>query len=961
MLATLIPKAFPELNDFQREAVSHTDGALRIIAGPGSGKTKVLIVRTLNILLCRLADPSEILLCTFTEKAAFELRDRLSLAAKKMGYDGDLSQLSVGTIHGICNDFLMRYRPQTSPRLGHNYEVLDELTQLLFIFDHFDELVEPDRTGNYVGRWKTRWGAIEGIRDYINKMTEECISPEELSKSSDHFLKAIGQIYEKYVELLFKTNRIDFGHQQKLFLQLLEDPKVGPLIQRRVRYIMVDEYQDTNYVQEQLLLKLSELGGNICVVGDEDQAMYRFRGATVRNILEFPQHFKSCRTIPLTLNYRSHKSIVESYDRFMSACDWSNPRGALPFRYPKKIVPNPKKTFPRYPAVFAIWGENRRDEAKRFADLVVFLKENNIIEDESQVALLLHSVRRDHDERYNHSGPFIDALEDRGIDSFCPRAKAYFDNEEIRLVVGCFAVLLGYYGDARGQIAGKSLEKLNAYVDKCITDLGRKCAKPESAPLAKILQIFTVEIESLEAGQTLNKRLSDYFYKCITREPLNSFVRDEGQARNLAAFSQLLSVFQSYYHYHVITARNLVALRLHFFNSFLRLLLDGGINEYEDPDAPFPKGHVQVLTIHQSKGLEFPVVVVGSLASGRRSGRWGKGVDEDLSLYFHREPFEPKKRISEFDQMRLHYVAFSRAENILVLTTTEQPNSYFDPIWQNLPQWPHLRNDQLALQSSPLRTQAALKKTYSFTNDLNVYETCPRQYEFYRLYGFTPARSAQFLFGSLVHQTIEDIHQEILDERGRTIDESRIKEFFDFNYQHLLNRGMRALAQSQRTAAFAQVINYFRQNREEMKKIIDTEVDVSVEKNDYILTGKIDLLMGDDHKLELLDFKSQPRPQADDRRLDNYYKQLCTYAHILEQRYDKSPERLLLYWTGEAKKDDALMIFPYKPELVREAGDHFDKVVSQIAAKDFEVKKLPEDKVCADCDFTDHCHQCETT
>src|SRR5205085_4677730 len=131
---------------------------------------------------------------------------------------------------------------------------------------------------------------------------------------------------------------------------------------------------------------------------------------------------------------------------------------------------------------------------------------------------------------------------------------------------------------------------------------------------------------------------------------------------------ELLNVFQRYYHYTVVTGRNLKFLRLHLFNSFLRFLHEGGINEYEDPDQPFPKGHVQVMTIHQAKGLEFPVVVVGSLSTQLSSP---KDVDRTLGGFYHRPSFEPAGRITHFDRMRLHYVAFSRPEKILVLTSTE--------------------------------------------------------------------------------------------------------------------------------------------------------------------------------------------------------------------------------------------------------------------------------------------------
>jgi DNA helicase II / ATP-dependent DNA helicase PcrA len=226
--ADAILREFPELNDSQREAVSHTEGPLLVIAGPGSGKTLVLVVRALNILLQGLAQPSEVLLCTFTEKAAFEMRDRLSLAAKKLGYPGDLSELLIGTIHGICNEFLLRSRHKTP--LGNGYDVLDELTQLLFIFDHFDEIIGTEEKGKYLGRWTTRWTAIQGARDYFNKITEELIEPAILSKSTDPFVRVIGTAYQAYVAQLFEGNCVDFAHQQRLFLDLLKDPGVGPTI-----------------------------------------------------------------------------------------------------------------------------------------------------------------------------------------------------------------------------------------------------------------------------------------------------------------------------------------------------------------------------------------------------------------------------------------------------------------------------------------------------------------------------------------------------------------------------------------------------------------------------------------------------------------------------------------------------------------------------------------------------------
>nr|MBC8264575.1 UvrD-helicase domain-containing protein [Anaerolineales bacterium] len=278
-----IEKHYSFLNENQKKAVAHTDGPLLIIAGPGSGKTLVLVVRTLNILLQGKAEPKEIVLCTFTEKAAFELRDRVAQAARTLGYTGDLSQLQVGTIHSICNDHLSRFRHHTE--LGAGYEVLDELTQPLFLFENFEQIVaEPEPGGKYLGKWSTRWTTIRGLTEFFNKITEELVDAEALIASGDLFLQQLGTAYQRYEEALRERDRLDFAHQQKAFYDLLHNPEIGGQVQGEVRYVMVDEYQDTNYIQEQLLLKLAQPQSNLCVVGDDDQSLYRFRGATVRNI-----------------------------------------------------------------------------------------------------------------------------------------------------------------------------------------------------------------------------------------------------------------------------------------------------------------------------------------------------------------------------------------------------------------------------------------------------------------------------------------------------------------------------------------------------------------------------------------------------------------------------------------------------------------------------------------------------
>jgi DNA helicase-2/ATP-dependent DNA helicase PcrA len=940
-IAAPILEHYPQINDAQRRIIGHLDGPLLVIAGPGSGKTYSIVLRTLNLLLLGRAEPKEVVLCTFTEKAALEMRHRVALAARKMALETDLSELTVSTIHGFCNQLLTRHRHRTP--LGHNYETLDELTQLLFLFEHFDEIIGPSEDERFLTRWRTRWTAIEGARGYFNKITEEMVDPQRLRTSDDAFLSAIGAAYQNYGRCLLEANRVDFAHLQRFAYEMLDNPAIASAVSPGLRYLIVDEYQDTNYIQEELLLKLTGAGNNLCVVGDEDQSLYRFRGATVRNILEFHHRLPGCTTINLTTNYRSHRAIVERYDRWMASAEWSNASGDS-FRHDKEILANSATEHPDYPAVISIWGSNSRDEAERFADLVEFLRTRGVIEDYSQVALLLHSVRD------THSGRYLNELQARGIPAFCPRARAFFEIPEIRRLVGCYAVLFGWHGEARGQVYG-SVRRLANYVDEALVNLGRNF--DSSGPLARGLQEWTAEIDGLQDGETLDLRPVDYFYRLLALTPFKESVRNENTARNLAIFSQLLDAFQNYYHYPVITHRNRRFLRLHFFSSFLRLLYSGGINEYEDPDQPFPKGHVQVMTIHQAKGLEFPVVVVGSLAIQTRSA---KQVDRDLGPFYHRPPFEPEDRITLFDRMRLHYVAFSRPERLLVLTSNEQPRDHFAPMWQGLPQWPYVQQELLGAQRFSANERLPVKKTYSFTGDLKIYETCPRQYQFFREYDFTPSRSAVIFFGLLVHQSIEEIHRFALDGKLDTLDQTAIRSLFDRTFHFLRLTQARPIGERAKTAAFRQVMNYFRQNQDQMDRIIETEVDVSLEKDDYILTGKVDLLLGGDGKLELLDFKTSPRPKDTPDLIAAYERQLCTYAHIVEQRHGRRVDRLLLYWTSEERREDALMVLPHRPDRVQEAGQHFDETVRAIRAGAFNVATPPEAGICAECDLRMLCH-----
>lgn len=933
------------LNGAQRAIIKHDDGPLLVIAGPGSGKTLSIILRAMNILLLGKAEPSQIVLCTFTEKAANEMQTRMMALANEVGYEGDLSGLRIGTIHGICNQLILEHRHHTP--LGNDYRLLDQFEQWLFIFHHLGVIGARGGLPIFQEKWGTHWNIAKRLQEYFDKMMEELIDTRRLRADGRPFQCHLANAYDAYGKLLMRENCVSFAAQLRLAHTLLYNDNASQEIVDGIRYVFVDEYQDTNYIQEQIICQLSSATNNLCVVGDEDQALYRFRGATVRNILEFDTHHTPCTTMDLTTNYRSNEQIVRKYDLWMKSHNWAGTANAR-FRYGKTIEPDNSKQHPHYPAVFSIHGKDIYDEAEQFADCIVFLKEQGIVTSYDQIALLLRSVKP------QHSNSYIEALDMRTIPHFCPRARSFFDRDEVRLLVACFAVLLGYGGENQGD--GIENEYFAEYVRKeCLTKLHAEY--DETHPLQLVLAELQAEIANFKVGEEEQEdsfSLLNCFYRLLAVEPFADLVRGEHKMRNMVIFSDYLKKFQNFYHHTRMNCDTLKQMQTDFFSLFLCLLKDVGVNEYEDIERPLEPDHVQIMTIHQAKGLEFPVVIVGSLSEGHSGAQV---IDRDLGKFYFRKEFEPESRIPGFDMMRLYYVAFSRAEQLLVLTGNSHRTAHklFHPLLQDLPQWPEVRDELIAIAPCKSKEPAACKPRYSFTADVQVYETCPRQYEYFRTYNFAPARQREVFLGLLVHQTIEEIHHIAIDGQFLLLDEEMIQQKLDRVYDCLSKNYPYPVPSNTKETALSQVLNYVSQNRREIQQVKKTEVDISLTKDDHIFTGRIDLLMEKDGAYEIMDFKVGPRPKPDADQLINYERQLYTYASAFEQCYHRRPAKLWLYWTEMPRREDALMEIPYHADVAERVNRSFDAVARSINEKDFHIATLPERHTCEHCDLQHLC------
>ncbi|MEH6841904.1 UvrD-helicase domain-containing protein, partial [Priestia megaterium] len=710
--------------------------------------------------------------------------------------------------------------------------------------------------------------------------------------------------------------------QLETYKLLQNHEKVRNNLNEKLHYLMVDEFQDTNTIQEKLIFLLAGKQQNICVVGDDDQGLYRFRGATIRNILEFEKNFPKgvCQQVELSTNYRSNPEIIQFYNQWMEQNNWS--KNSTTYRFDKKIIAHESNRVDQK-TVVKVSGEDGLGNWE--SEVYLFLqamKTKGKISDWNQIAFLFRSVKNSKVLRLSQY------LEERGIPVYSPRSNLFFERKEIRLAMGAILFLFPMYGNLRKWKEDASLAEWDFY-DACLLEFGKELRKPENYNLLNWCK------EKARTHMKLSKNLdyafSGLFYQLIQFELFSSLlsdniftIKDSRGVRNLSQFSKLLTKFEYLHHISVFTPKNIGESVVRFFNQYIRFLLQGGIDEYEDNSEYAPSGCVSFLTIHQSKGLEFPVVIVGSLESTPR--KQYTEIDELLQNNFYQKPpFEPMDLTKVYDFYRLYYTAYSRTQNLLVLSCQENvasgpgtrniPSKYFTESYRHLINWrdaPTIYDIELAQVKD-----VNIKGEYSFTSHINLFETCSLQYKFYKELGFAPVRQGATIFGTLVHQTIEDIHKAALKNEEHLITSANIEDWFNTNYQHLSKRERVYLAPKTQEAALSQVKSYVEKQNNDWSYIQEAEVDVSLVKDKYILKGTIDLVKGDGDTVEIIDFKSEKKPDLvkEQDTLYRYKRQLEVYAHLVEERTNYKVSKMHLYYTGE-KESNPYITFEKDKSLI---------------------------------------------
>jgi DNA helicase-2/ATP-dependent DNA helicase PcrA len=833
--------------DSQREALETTGQNLQIIACAGSGKTEVVSARIVGILeqtMPKGIRPRNIVAFTFTDKAAAELKSRISLLCRnRLGEVNGLAEMYVGTIHGFCLDLLQTYMYRFL-----KYTVLNEVQTRLLV----DRLSAQSGMKD-LGLQRYKESSL--FLDVLEVVREAKVNQSKLR--GHPVLLAL----EKYEDLLDKRAYLDYTKiMTEAVAALLEDEDLKAKIRERVKYLVVDEYQDVNPLQEALVRLLSGLGANICVVGDDDQAIYEWRGTDVANILTFEKRYPNVKVARLEENFRSSKGLVQAATRVIEKND--------PNRLQKEMRSSYGQPFDRSD-ILCLSFKNPEEEAtwipSKIRSLIGTPFRDKPDEQErglswSDFAILLRSVR-------NNGEPILKALQSADIPYVVLGMNDLFEAREVQAARALFLFMADQIPESDLRKAwidaelGVSKEKLKLGIDYLRSQ--KKWDDNKRFALYNLQRLFLDFLELVEMRED--------------HVPQN---RGEVVYYNLGKFSQVISDFEQI-NFHSDPKRK--------YESFAGFLTYQAPNYYpegwEDASFAVPDA-VQVMTVHQAKGMEWPVVFVPALLSNRFPSKkqGGKSV-------WHIIPREAVEGAERYDgsvesERRLFYVAITRSKKFLFCSWAPIPGnalySRSSTFFDELTRVPVVLTrdpgrDGQTRTKLPQKPRANIADMLLSFSELKYFFMCPYQFKLRFMYGFNPPIHEALGFGRSLHNVLAEIHQRALDRKP--VSREQIPLLLD-THLHLPFAYPKLRDQLRKSAEKA-IERYLDENGKGLDKVQHVEQVVEVQVSDnVVVSGRIDLIKKlDTGEVSIVDFKSTERAQSEDVTRE----QLHVYAVGYEQ------------------------------------------------------------------------------
>lgn len=986
------------LNSAQEQAVRQTEGPLLIVAGAGTGKTRVITERILHLLLEKKVPASQILALTFTEKAAQEMVERVD-AGMPLSYE----EVAIKTFHGFCETLLRERGIEIG--IDPGYRLLDSTAQWLFMkkhlfsfdLDYYRPLGNPSKFFftllNHFSRLKDEDIAPEAYIKHAENMLG--VVADEAGKEEAVKMLEIAKAYGTYQDLMAANSCLDFGDLQYYALRLLEKrPSVLQEYRQRFQYILVDEFQDTNFSQNKLVTLLAEQHRNLTVVGDDDQAIYKWRGASLSNILNFEKHFPEAKKVVLTENYRSTQEILDvSYAVIQN----NNPyRLEAQAGIEKKLMaPSPDGTGQKHGAPPEIWHfSSHLEEAQKIVETIrEFTGAGTYNYKDFAVLVRANQI----------ATAYVDALKNAGIPFVVRNTEGLLKFEEIKDLLALLRFLRNPYDDvAFFRLASLAVFGLPM---RSILDLAASAKKAGYEPMFKYLRTYLKKDDDqgslpgiseqtipFEPVYNLLNHLLDFsrdhgvsrvfgefldrsgYYKSLTEEDT---LENTEKIQHIARFLEVASGFE--------TENN--EQSIHAFMEYLELLEEaqGTVEALpsEESDA------VSVLSCHASKGLEFEVVFMPSLVQNRFPSTNRKDPIEIPPALIAEEI--PDKDMHIQEERRLFYVGCTRARAHLYLSHSDfyegrrkwKPSVFVEEAralnqqqqgaviekdftgnrdsTKNISAEDVSVHDRIAkgLDLPQTGTDAKLLSLPEINvrnlsySQLDTFQTCPLKYKFRYIFNVPSPSAHAANFGSSIHNTLNEFYTRL--KNGTQPSPEILGEIYE-NEWIPVGYDSKAHEQARKKQGREILQNFYekesRANPETGGFIIPEFLEklFRLKVGEFTFTGRIDRIDRlPDGTYEVVDYKTGSSKR--DAKLDKDL-QLSMYALACKEIFRIPVSHLSLYFLEDATKQSTTRndgdLEALKEELIAASGE----------LKQSDFKPTPGFH-CGYCEFRLLCHAAE--
>lgn len=1019
-----------QLNQAQAKAVEHEEGSAIIIAGAGTGKTRVITQRIIRLLEKTKCKPENILALTFTEKAAYEMQERIDLMMP-LGF----GEVKIRTFHAFAKEVLAESGLEMG--LDPDFTLLDETSAWIFLRQnlsklkldyfrplgnptkfvaelnrHFSRLKEEDISPQIYQTYAENLNVSEIYRDKLQEWEEIQAQKkhktkkepplDDFQKEAELFVKKereLAQAYSVYEKLLTEKSKMDFGGLIYLVLQLFrERSNVLGEYQKRYQYILVDEFQDTNFAQNELVEMLAQKHDNLMVVGDDDQSIYKFRGASLSNILQFEERHPDCQSFVLTENYRSSSNIL---DLAYSSIKNNNPnRLEVKLQINKQLQAKGGRDLEQ----IKLWEfQDDLSEAEQITAEILRLKTNALIEEQipfNEIAVLVRNRSSadiflgEFDRKgipYRFVGnrglflrpeikeliSFLTVLShpDDNISLFGLMQSVFFDFNQIDLIRYLQesrknnSSLFSYLEKLTKNQQTQNVENLEIFDDLEDHEFEEKDISPQSLQRKELNAFLDLLKRYFEKSQKMSvgQLLWDFLKEIKLEEILSQVAQEEGieecqiRSGNLHEFFQKIQNFEKESEDKTVLA----------FIDYLLMQIEAGDNP-KTAEASQEEDAVKIMTIHMAKGLEFEAVFLPALVQNKfPASNRGETIvvpeeliqETALSDDFHTE-----------EERRLFYVALTRAKQKLYLSYAKTYNSGtrdwkrsnflteiidspvldFQEFKQKSEILEELESKYTVKKFSVEKTSSAqnlFNHQFSYTQ-INTYENCPKKYHYHYLLKIPSEPAIATNFGSSVHNALKDFYREMRKKHQIPSFES-LKLYLKKNW---LSSGYHdQFEEADYLSKAEEMLKHFYQTNEQngvIPEFIEAPFRLKLfsQKGDFILiNGRIDRIDRlSDESYEVIDYKTGQMNSSMEKKLSKDL-QLSLYAIATREILKIDSTKFSLYFL----KDNQKISTERSESSLLEAKAKIWEIVGKI--KDGNFKATPDKTICKFCDYRKIC------